>query len=163
MIKSKELELSPIPHITDSLNVFDWNAVHRKLLSCKSFHELKLFATNQLKKVPSLPERFVGDKSLSGDTIDKVAMTFFPADTPQQFLCHHPVITGMDGNCFCRSISRLVFGSQEHHLQLRCRIVMDSVKKVVDYTDHNYLMRNASHIFTKDAQISLPIIAHTVE
>ena len=32
MPKSKELELSPIPKITDSLNVYDWNAIHRKLL-----------------------------------------------------------------------------------------------------------------------------------
>ena len=154
MIKSKELELSPIPHITDSLNVFDWYAIHRKLLHCKTFHELKLSAKNLLKKVPPLPERFVGDKSLLLDVIDKVAMTFFPADTPQRFLCHHPVITGMDGNCFCRSISRLVFGSQEHHLQIRCRIVMDSVMKLVDYTDHNYLMRNGAHIHKKCSNIA---------
>ena len=154
MLKSKELELSPIPHITDSLNVFDWNDVHRKLLHCKSFHELKLSAKSQLKKVPPLPDKFVGDKSVSGDSIDNVAMTFFPADTPQRFLCHHPVITGMDGNCFCRSISRLVFGSQEHHLQIRCRIVMDSVMKVVDYTDHNYLMRNCSHIHRRCSNIA---------
>ena len=60
----------------------------------------------------------------------------------------------MDRNCFCRSISRLVFGSQEHHLQIRCRIVMDSVMKVVDYTDHNYLMRNCSHIHRRCSNIA---------
>ena len=89
MPKSKELELSPILKSTDSLNVYDWN-------------ELKLIAENELNKAPPLPDRFVGDKSLSGDTIDNVAMKFFPADTPQRFLCHHAVITGVDGNCFCR-------------------------------------------------------------
>ena len=84
MPKSKELELSPIPKSTDSLNEYDWNAIHRKLLQSKSFHELKLIVENELNKVPSpLPDRFVGDKSLSGDTIDNVAMKFFPADTPQ--------------------------------------------------------------------------------
>ena len=154
MPKSKELELSPIPKITDSLNVYDWNAIHRKLLLCKSFYELKLIAENELNKVPPLPDRFVGDKSVSGDTIDNVAMKFFPADTPQRFLCHHAVITGEDRNCFCRSISRLVFGSQEHHLQIRCRIVMDSVMNVVHYTDHNYLMRNASHLHRRCSNIA---------
>ena len=154
MPKSKELELSPILKSTDSLNVYDWNLVHRKLLQSKSFHELKLIAENELNKVPPLPHRFVGDKSLSGDTIDNVAMKFFSADTPQKFLCHHAVITGMDGNCFCRSISRLVFGSQEHHLQIRCRIVMDSVMNVVHYTDHNYLMRNASHLHRRCSNIA---------
>ena len=94
MPKSKELELSPIPKSTDSLNVYDWNAIQRKLLESKIFYELKLIAENELNKVSPLPDRFVGDKSLSGDTIDNVAMKFFPADTPQQFLCHHAVITG---------------------------------------------------------------------
>ena len=84
MPKSKELELSPIPKSTDSLNEYDWNAIHRKLLQRKSFYELKLIVENELNKVPPpLPDRFVGDKSLSGDTIDNVAMKFFPADTPQ--------------------------------------------------------------------------------
>ena len=83
MPKSKELELSPILKSTDSLNVYDWNLVHRKLLQSKSFHELKLIAENELNKAPPLPDRFVGDKSLSGDTIDNVAMKFFPADTLQ--------------------------------------------------------------------------------
>ena len=100
MPKSKELELSPIPKSTDSLNVYDWNAIHRKLLQSKSFYELKLIAENE----------FVGDKSLSGDTIDNVPMKFFPADTPQQFLCPHAVITGEDGNSFCRSIRGLYLG-----------------------------------------------------
>ena len=146
--------LSPIPKSTDSLNFYNWNAVHRKLLLCKSFNELKLIAENELNKAPPLPDRFVGDKSLSGDTIDNMAMKFFPTDTPQQFLCHHAVITGEDGNCFCRSISRLVFGSQEHHLQIHCRIVMDSVMNVVNYTDHNYLMRNASHLHRRCSNIA---------
>ena len=52
MPKSKELELSPIPKSTDSLNVYDWNAIHRKLLQSKSFYELKLIAENELNKVP---------------------------------------------------------------------------------------------------------------
>ena len=83
MPKSKELELSPIPKSTDSLNAYDWNTIHRKLLQSKSFYELKLIAENELNKVPPLSDRFVGDKSLSGDTIDNVAMKFFPADTTQ--------------------------------------------------------------------------------
>ena len=83
MPKSKELDLSPIPKSTDSLNVYDWNAIHRKLLQSKSFNELKLIAENELNKAPPLPDRFVGDKSLSGDTIDNMAMKFFPTDTPQ--------------------------------------------------------------------------------
>ena len=151
MPKSKELELSPIPKITDSM---DLNAIHRKLLQSKSFHELKLISENELNKAPPLPDRFVGDKSLSGDTIDNVAMKFFPADTPQGLLCHHTIITSEEGNCFCRSISRLVFGSQEHHLQIHCRIVMDPVMNVVHYTDHNYLMRNASHLHRRCSNIT---------
>ena len=72
MPKSKGLELLPIPKSTDSLNVYDWNAVHRKLLQGKSFNELKLIAENELNKVPPLPDRFLVDKSLSGDIIDLV-------------------------------------------------------------------------------------------
>ena len=60
MPKSKELELSPILKSTDSLNVYDWNLVHRKLLQSKSFRELKLIAENELNKAPPLPDRSVG-------------------------------------------------------------------------------------------------------
>ena len=142
MPKSKELELSPILKSTDSLNVYDWNLIHRKLLQSKIFHELKLIAENKLNKAPPLPDRFVGDKSLSGDTIDNEILSG-----------RHSTMIFVSP-CFCRSISRLVFGSQEHHLQICCRIVMDSVMNVVHYTDHNYLMRNASHLHRRCSNIS---------
>ena len=60
MSKSKELELSPTPKSTDSLNVYDWNAIHRKLLQSKSFNELKLIAKNELNKVPPLLTDLLG-------------------------------------------------------------------------------------------------------
>ena len=50
-----------------------------------------------------------------------------------------------DGNCFCRSISHLVYGSEHHHVEMRCRIVIDSVLNLNNYTDHDYLMRCANH------------------
>ena len=37
------------------------------------------------------------------------------------------VITEADGNCLPRSISLLVFGDQEHHDEIRCRIVHEMV------------------------------------
>ena len=59
-----------------------------------------------------------------------------------------------DGNCFCRSISQLVYRSEDHHVEIRCKIVIDSVLNYQNYTDHDYLMRCANHVYKNCSNIA---------
>ena len=72
-------------------------------------------------------------------------MQFIPPDLPKQLILHHPILIQPDGNYFCRSISHLVYGSQDRHLEIRCRIVLDSALNMKNYTNGDYLMRKAQH------------------
>ena len=98
-----------------------------------------------MDQLPSLPDCFAGDIAVDGDQVDTGARKDIPSDILQRFNVHYPICIVPDGNCFCRSISHLVYGSEHHHVEMRCRIVIDSVLNLNNYTDHNYLMRCANH------------------
>ena len=54
--------------------------------------------------------------------VDDVARCLMPEDAPERYF---PVCVKADGNCFPRALSLLLFGTEDHHLELRCRIVME--------------------------------------
>lgn len=129
----------------DSIS-YDWSGLHKKLLRCRRFADVKKLAGTERDKLPALPEQYVGDRPLKDDQIDHLTMQYIPPDMPQDLLLHHAITIEPDGNCFCRSISRLVYGSQNRHLEIRCRIVLDSALNIRNYTNGHYLMRKAQHI-----------------
>ena len=102
---------------------------------------LEATVKNEMDKLPSLPDCFAGDKAVGGDQVDTGARKDIRSDILQMFNVHYPICIVPDGNCFCRSISHLVYGSEHHHVEMRCRIVIDSVLNLNNYTDHDYLMR----------------------
>lgn len=50
-----------------------------------------------------------------------------------EVLC--PVATVGDGNCVPRALSLHCFGDQDHHVELRCRIIIELVSNSSDYLD----------------------------
>ena len=92
--------------------------------------------------------------AVEGDQVDIVAKKDIASDILQRFNVHYPICIVPDGNCFCRSISQLVYGSEEHHVEMRCRIVIDSVLNLKNYTDHDYLMRCANHVHKNCSNIA---------
>ena len=52
-----------------------------------------------------------------------------------------PVFTTGDGNCFYHALSRLVYGSESHFVEMRVRIVVEGVKNSNLYLNHDYLCR----------------------
>ena len=143
-----------VVHSHDFHAAYNWNMLHRKMLTCQNFKALKNLVKREFSEMPSLPLKCKGDMSQIGDVVDLVALKLIPNDIPQRFRCHHPTTITADGNCFCRSISRLVFGSQNEHLQIRCRIVADLALNVDRYTDHEYLMRKALHVHKRCPNIA---------
>ena len=74
----------------------------------------------------------------------------------QEILKDEPasICINTDGNCFMRSISRLIYGNGDRHLKMRCCIVLDCVKNIKNYTSHDYLMREAVHMHKNCHHIS---------
>ena len=107
-----------------------------------------------MDQLPSLPNCFTGDTAVDGDQVDIVAKKDIPSDILQRFNVHYPICIVPDGNCFCRSISRLVYRSEDHHVEMRCRIVIDSVLNLKNYTDHDYLMRCVNHVHKNCSNIA---------
>ena len=98
--------------------------------------------------MPPLPDFFIGEINITYDAIDRVSQNYIPRDslTPAKFKHKYvPLMIEPDGNCLLRSLSRLTYGIESRHMEIRCQIVMDSVINIRNYTDHDYLVRGASH------------------
>ena len=129
----------------DSVSRYDWVKLNRKFSNCATWNMLEATVKNEMDQLPSLPNCFAGDIAVDGDQVDTGARKDIPSDILQRFNVHYPICIVPDGNCFCMSISHLVYGSEHHHVEMRCRIVFDSVLNLNNYTDHNYLMRCANN------------------
>lgn len=62
--------------------------------------------------------------------VDSVAMNYVPRALKNKLF---PVVTTADGNCVPRALSILCFGNQQHHFEIRCRIVIELVSNSLDY------------------------------
>ena len=110
----------PLPWIEKRLS---FNAIHAQLLACVSFRQLKM-TVNRLTHIAdqfALPTNtcHIGEQPV---VVDDVARCLMPEDAPERYF---PVCVKADGNCFPRALSLLLFGTEDHHLELRCRIVME--------------------------------------
>ena len=96
-------------------------------IQCATWDRLQTIVKQEMDQLPSLPNCFTGDTAVNIDQVDIVAKKDIPIDILQRLNMHYPICTVPDGNCFCRSISQLVFRSEDHHVEMRCRIVIDSL------------------------------------
>ena len=98
-----------------------FESVAEVLTVCRNFAEVEEIARGSEEAVEGfrMPSPCVS-KPVSGRLDDYAASLLQPEAQDRVFaLC----VAG-DGNCFFRSLSLLLFGTQNHHQELRCRIVM---------------------------------------
>ena len=119
--------------------MLNWHHLHKKLLVCKNYEDLSFLCNELVQIIPDLLDTFSGEFTIENDRIDHTAYYYVPRDIPQQFL-HHPVEILLDRNCFFRSLSQLVYGTEGQHIEMRSRIMIDSVVNFHNYTDHSYFM-----------------------
>ena len=115
---------------------------------------LQVIVKKEVDQLPSLSDCFIGDIAVDRDQVDTVANKHIRSDILQRFNVHYPICIELDGNCFCRSISQLVYGSEDHHVEMRYRIVIDSVLNLKNYTDHDDLMRCVKHVHKNCSNIA---------
>ena len=156
-IMSGESPISGRTRITnchDFSSSYDWMKLNKNFIQCTTWDRLQAIVRKEMDQLPSLPDCFIGDMAVDRDQVDIAAKKDIPCDILQRFNVHYPICIEPDGNCFYRSISWLVYGSEDCHVEMRCRIVIDSVLNLKNYTDHDYLMRCVNYVHKNCSNIA---------
>ena len=72
-------------------------------------------------------------------------MHHMPNDMPANLA---PLQTGTDGNCFPRTVSYLLFKTQERYTEIRVRLIYEAVKNIEHYLDDNYISIGAHNFYS---------------
>ncbi|KAK7460746.1 hypothetical protein BaRGS_00038824 [Batillaria attramentaria] len=100
-----------------------FHRLQRDLLRCKTYQEIEEVVACYKDLPYSLPAEFPQTVVDVGGIVDSTALNLRPDSVPL-----YPVETGADGNCLPRALSRLVYGNEQQHNEMRCRIVMELVQ-----------------------------------
>ena len=113
-----------------------WEAIQNKLLKCTDFKQFEE-AVATIKE-PLLIASHIYNTSSECNLIDDIALHFLLNDSPSGYL---PVRNFGDGNCFAQSISQFIYGTEDHHLEVRIRIILEAVRNKQLYLDQNVLLK----------------------
>ncbi|KAH3815264.1 hypothetical protein DPMN_143786 [Dreissena polymorpha] len=141
----KKLESPGIdPHMHSMQDNFEM--ILRKMCLCKSFGDLQILVSSIEEKVKELygQSYFNTDVSVISHrlTVDRLAheqdydnLTILAA------VGTLPVSVQGDGNCLPRSGRILAFGDEDHHTEIRCRIVIEMVTNIDRYLSVDHLQK----------------------
>ena len=121
-----------------------WESILSSMEGCTSFFQLQSLAVKLHEKIPSIrPKMKEVPFKIQEEFIDAIATESLPSDAPERVDAIHTI---GDGNCLCRSLSRLYCGSDEMHIELRARIVIEGIVNKDLYLSPHALENGASHI-----------------
>ena len=99
--------------------------------------------SNAIPDLICVPNDTLTQKELNN--LDLVAMHHMPNDMPANLA---PLQTGTDGNCFPRTVSNLLFKTQERYTEIRVRLIYEAVKNIEHYLDDNYVSIGAHNFYS---------------
>ena len=112
-----------------------FSAAYQKVADCKQFSELHAAVTGWV--MPPLPTRIHPDAlkwDLKDDNaVDHMPKAAFPSEKWQ------PVKTSADGNCLPHGLSRLQFGHEGRHMEMRLRLTVELTQNWRSYLDNKKL------------------------
>ena len=129
-----------------------WTNILSTMSKMNTYIKLKHYV-NHLS-VPALDKNFKGLCQLGHDKQDYLAKQCMPNDIG--FPCEDlvPVYTTGDGSCLYHALSRVVYGDEMHCNEMRVRIIIEGIKNMACYIDHDYLCRG--YDFPHDNETRLP-------
>ena len=80
------------------------------------------------------------------NTLDLVELHHMPNDMPAGYA---PLQIEGDGNCFPRTVSYLLYKTQDRHEEMRCHIVYEAVQNMNHYLDHDYISHGAYNFYDR--------------
>ena len=109
---------------------------------CKSFIKLEILCTNL--QLPSLQSTSKAQYDQRVDVVHAPTLDILQLANIVIPESHVPVNVAADGNCLPRSLSRIVFGSECNHREMRVRLVFDGVLNKKKYLNNANLKAGAS-------------------
>ncbi|KAK3800005.1 hypothetical protein RRG08_035604 [Elysia crispata] len=109
--------------------------VNEKLSLCKTFSDVEIVCKKFYPKFSSYALG-ISTKNLLRRDIDTTALQLLPPNRPLGFL---PALTVGDGNCMTRALSRIVFGHEKFHIEMRCGITAELCQNKHYYLDEDYV------------------------
>ena len=134
-----------------------WLHIFERVGNTSSFDEAKSYMDKV--KLPALDKKFKGMRQLIHDRLDSLAFHRVPNDVGVSKDDLFAVFTSGAGSCFYYTLSRLVYGNEDHVIEMRVRVLKEGFKNIDLYLDHNYLCRGYDFPYVDD--VSLPEIYAT--
>ena len=110
-----------------------------QMKSCGNFEELVSLCASTSHHLPPLDMTNFTNVRLNRDAEDLISRSFIPEDC--RVLYPFAIRSTPDGSCFAHAASRLVFGHEDFHKEIRCRIVIEGVMNREIYLDPEYMKR----------------------
>ena len=136
--ETPEIDLENIPE--DML----WKTL-QDYLYCTSYKDLERRVAQIKNKIPPLKERnevFLDQQF----EVDCILEEMYPSDGPQAIV---PVKIYGDGDCLPRALSLCFFSNDDHHIELRVRMIVEAVLNKEKYLDGKKLLRGAQKSLKK--------------
>ena len=130
--RDKKSSAKPIEQIGNMLDDF------RK---ARNYDELKRLVNSYAKDMEDIEVRPQSTIHSELFDVDEIARDLLPEDIPDRRL---PVRVGADGNCLPRCGSVHAFGSEDHHDEIRARIVIELTKNEDIYLNSRHLAKGTS-------------------
>ena len=119
-----------------------WSKVLKDMSTLPNYDALVSYCANL--SIPPLPNEFKGRYASSN--VDMITLRFvknFPND-------YFPLKVGKDGNCFPRSLSKIIFNTESQHEQLRVRMLSEALLNEDKYLDNAYLRIGVDQLSSVD-------------
>ena len=98
----------------------DFDEIYEDLNQLETFEQLEEYVENfDESQLPSLIKPILNAPRKC--RINDVAKLSMPPDCPGGLV---PLVTIGDGNCFARAVSTALYGNQNHHREIRVRLVI---------------------------------------
>ena len=155
--KLKGLQGGRKKQMSNNVGADFWLHIFERVGNTSSFDEAKSYMDKV--KLPALDKKFKGLRQLIHDRLDSLAFHRVPNDVGVSKDDLFAVFTSGAGSCFYYTLSRLVYGNEDHVIEMRVRVLKEGFKNIDLYLDHNYLCRGYDFPYVDD--VSLPEIYAT--
>ena len=134
-----------------------WSDILETMGEKTSFDDLKSYVDTL--ELPVLGRNFKGLRQVSNEKRDNLAFSRIPNDVGASKEDLVPVLTSGGGSCFYYSLSRLVYGDESHCKEMRVRVIVEGIRNMGLYLNHDYLCRG--YDFPYGSETCLPEIYAT--
>ena len=118
-------------------NVKSWSEVLTAMRKLKSYIELQNFCRNL--SLPFLPSCLKGEYVSAMDDVDALTVDVLKSANISIPKILEPVEIVADGNCLTRTFSKVKYGTECHHGEMRIRLVREAVSNEEKYINNEHL------------------------